>query len=223
MKTPDQALALMLISQAEGTHPVLAARDYHIIQGRPTLKADSMLARFMTCGGTVKWTSYTDDKVEGIFDHPQGGTVTVDWTFERAKKAGLTGKDIWKSYPRQMLRARVISEGIRTVYPGVVAGIYTPEEVDDFDAKPPVEPLNVTPHIEIDDGMASEEQLSKIFALSKDFALSASDMKSLITWKFGVSSSKKLTRENAALLIEKMMELWEEYVAHMMVGEQPNS
>jgi hypothetical protein len=32
-----------------------------------------------------------------------------------------------------MLRARVISEGIRTVYPGVAVGIYTPEEVNDFD------------------------------------------------------------------------------------------
>ena len=31
-----------------------------------------------------------------------------------------------------MLRARVISEGIRTVYPGVVVGVYTPEEVSDM-------------------------------------------------------------------------------------------
>jgi hypothetical protein len=31
-----------------------------------------------------------------------------------------------------MLRARVISEGIRSVYPGVIVGEYTPEEVGDF-------------------------------------------------------------------------------------------
>jgi hypothetical protein len=35
-----------------------------------------------------------------------------------------------------MLRARVISEGIRTVFPGVAVGVYTPEEVADFDVKP---------------------------------------------------------------------------------------
>ena len=34
MKTPEQALALMMIAQAEGRHPALAARDYDIIQGR---------------------------------------------------------------------------------------------------------------------------------------------------------------------------------------------
>ena len=31
-----------------------------------------------------------------------------------------------------MLRARVISEGIRTVYPGVLNGFYTPEEITDM-------------------------------------------------------------------------------------------
>src|SRR4030095_7742969 len=33
--TKEQALVLMAISQAEGRHPVEAARDYNIIQGRP--------------------------------------------------------------------------------------------------------------------------------------------------------------------------------------------
>ena len=40
-----------------------------------------------------------------------------------------------------MLRARVVSEGIRTVFPGCVVGVYTPEEVNDFS---PVE-RDVTP------------------------------------------------------------------------------
>ena len=40
IKTVDQGLTLMLIAQAEGLHPAAAARDYHIIQGRPALKAD---------------------------------------------------------------------------------------------------------------------------------------------------------------------------------------
>ena len=136
IKTRDEAIALMLVAQAEGAHPAQAARDYHVIQGRPALKADSMLARFQAAGGAVKWTSYTDNKVAGIFSHPQGGELEIEWTIDRAKAAGLTGKQTWKQYPRQMLRARVISEGIRTVYPGVAVGVYTPEEVGDFDAAP---------------------------------------------------------------------------------------
>ena len=34
-ETPEQALAIMLIAQAEGRSPALAARDYHVIKGRP--------------------------------------------------------------------------------------------------------------------------------------------------------------------------------------------
>lgn len=136
IKTVEQAAALMLIAQAEGMHPAIAARDFHVIQGRPALKADAMLARFQAAGGRVNWTSYTDKCVEAQFSHPQGGSVTIGWTIEQAKQAGLTGKDVWRQYPRAMLRARVISEGIRTVYPGVAVGVYTPEEVADFDSKP---------------------------------------------------------------------------------------
>lgn len=132
VKTPVQALALMLLAQSEGMHPVTAARDYHIIQGRPALKADTMLARFQAAGGTVRWDTYTDKSVSATFSHPHGGSVKIEWTIDQAKAAKLTGKDVWQQYPRAMLRARVISEGIRTVYPGVLAGMYTPEEVRDM-------------------------------------------------------------------------------------------
>lgn len=145
MKTPDQAFALMLLCQGEGIHPAIAVRDFHIIQGRPTLKADAMMARFQQAGGKVEWNVYTDQEVTGTFSHPAGGSLKLTWTFAQAKSIGLTGKDNWKNYPRAMLRARCISEGIRTVFPGCVVGTYTPEEVEDFTAppKPAVEMVEV--------------------------------------------------------------------------------
>jgi len=131
-KSPDEAMAIMLLCQAENLHPAIAMRDFHVIQGRPALKADAMLARFQQAGGFVKWEEYTDERVSGTFSHPNGGSVTVTWTFEMAKKIGLTAKDNWRNYARAMLRARCVSEGVRTVYPGCVVGVYTPEEVETF-------------------------------------------------------------------------------------------
>jgi hypothetical protein len=136
VKTPDQAMALMLIAQAEGLHPAIAARDYHVINGRPALRADAMLARFQAAGGKVEWGEYTDTKVVGKFSHPSGGSVEIAWTTKMAQDAGLTRNPTWKSYPRQMLRSRCISEGIRTVFPGVLVGTYTPEEVEDMAPAP---------------------------------------------------------------------------------------
>jgi hypothetical protein len=144
MKTPEEAFALMLIAQAEGMHPAIAARDYHVIQGRPTLKADAMMARFQQAGGKVQWEVYTDAEVTGVFSHPQGGSLKLTWTFAQARSIGLTTKDNWQNYPRAMLRARCISEGIRTVYPGCVVGTYTAEELEEIPA-----PAEMTKTLEV--------------------------------------------------------------------------
>lgn len=132
MKNKDEAMALMLIAHAEGMHPAIAATHYHIINGRPSLKADAMLTRFQAAGGSVKWNKLSDEVACAEFTHPQGGTVEIEWDIARAKRAQISNP-MWTKYPRQMLRARVISEGIRTVYPGVSVGMYTPEEVSDFE------------------------------------------------------------------------------------------
>ena len=151
VKNPQEAIALMLVAQAEGMHPATAARDYHVIQGRPALKADAMLARFQQAGGSVQWKVYTDEQVTGVFSHPQGGSLELTWTIQQAKSIGIAGKDNWRNYPRAMLRARCISEGIRSVYPGCVVGVYTPEEVEDF--KPTVKDMG---HAEVIDRNTGE-------------------------------------------------------------------
>lgn len=132
IQTPAQALALGLLCQAEGRHPAEAARDYHIINGKPSLKADAMLARFQQAGGRVEWHDYTHDAVTGTFTHPQGGSIRVSWTLKDAERAGLTGNPTWKKFPRQMLRARCISEAVRSIFPAVLSGCYAPEEVAEF-------------------------------------------------------------------------------------------
>lgn len=134
VQRPEQALALMLIAQAEGLPPAIAARDYHVIGTRPALKADAMLARFQAAGGRVRWEHLDESRAVGVLSHPAGGEVRIEWTIEMARSAGLTKNPTWQKFPRAMLRARVVSEGIRTVFPGVVVGAYTPEEIQDMEA-----------------------------------------------------------------------------------------
>src|SRR5437762_1711901 len=99
MKTKEQALALMLVAQAEGLHPATAAMEYDIIQNKPARKAHAMLARFQQSGGTMRYTERTDKRVAAIFSHPQGGQIEIDWDMERAKKAGLGNKPNWHAWP----------------------------------------------------------------------------------------------------------------------------
>jgi hypothetical protein len=132
MKSEQQAIALMLVAQAEGLHPATIAQDYDIIQGRAARKSHSVLARFQAAGGHVRWLTLTDTKAEATFSHPQGDSVTLDWTIEMAKRAGLVGKDNWKNYPRAMLRARCIAEGVRATYPAALGGAMLVEEAADL-------------------------------------------------------------------------------------------
>lgn len=129
-KDPNAVLTLCLLAQAEGQHPAVAFRDYHIIQGKPAKKADAMLRDFITSGGKVEWHTLDDTKADATFSHPSG-SARIDWTLERAKKAGITNP-MWSKYPRQMLRSRVISEGVRTVFPGATSGLYEVSEVQDI-------------------------------------------------------------------------------------------
>lgn len=134
-KKPDEAFALMLIAQAEGKHPATIAQDYDIINGRPALKSIAALSRFQHAGGSVNWIESNSERAIGEFSHKLGGTLRVTWDMERAKIAGLAGKDNWKKFPDQMLRARCAAEGVRAVFPACLNGMYVSEEVQDFEPR----------------------------------------------------------------------------------------
>ena len=148
MKTTEQVFALMMICQSEGLHPVQAMKRYHIIDGKPSMRADAMQAEFMRMGGTVEWIRSDKDACEAIFSHASSPRpFTIKLTLQEYMDSGvamcwsrdqnkMVVKDNWRKSPAAMLRARAISSGIRAVLPGVVAGIYTPEEVQDFDSLP---------------------------------------------------------------------------------------
>lgn len=132
-KSEDEMLPLMLIAQSQGRSFTSVVEEYSVINGRPALKSESMLARFQKAGGHIQWTELSDKRCAAIFSHPQCSPVEVDWDLERAKAAGLSGRDMWRKFPRNMLKARVISDGVRTAYPACLGGVYTPEELGDME------------------------------------------------------------------------------------------
>lgn len=139
IRNPEQALSLLLIAQAEGIHPAKAMMEYHVIENKPSLKADAMLARHQRSGGKVSWIARADEKVTALFAGPLG-EVEITWDKARAVKAGLWDKANFKKHPTQMLAARCISEGVRAVNPAAIQGFYAPEEVQFFEDSAPASP-----------------------------------------------------------------------------------
>lgn len=135
----QQAFSLMMICHSEGLHPMQALRRYHIIEGRPSMRADAIQAEFQARGGEIEILRCDAVEARAIFRHPKlqpkGFEFSVTYAQFTGMMMGKYGvKDNWKHSPADMLWARLVSKGVRKVYPGIVAGIYTPEEVEDMAA-----------------------------------------------------------------------------------------
>lgn len=198
VKDANQALSLMLVAQAEGRHPALAARDYDIIQGKPAKKTEAMLRDFLENSGKVEWHQLDDKAAIATFSHPSGGSVKIGWDMERAKMAGLGGKDMWKKYPRQMLRSRCVSEGIRTVCPMATSGMYVPEEIQDFRNE-----KLITPTSGAIDNLTAER-----IAVVDEAVIKAQE------WlNQGSAADAAAEIDNAALDADEMVYLWTRFTA----------
>lgn len=137
---PEQGMVLAMTCLAEGKAPLELAKTYHIIEGKLSMRADAMLGRYLTTGGKVKWLVRSDTEVKALWSK-DGNDVEIAATIEEYKNNGVAIgangklKTNWQKFPRQMLTARCISEGVRLLAPQIVSGIYTPEEVSDFSSQ----------------------------------------------------------------------------------------
>ena len=76
----------------------------------------------LTCNVTIR------RMIKGVTD-----SYTASFSLEEAKQAGLAGKDVWKSYTKDMLRNRARSRAIRFMFPDALCGMASAEEMTDAD------------------------------------------------------------------------------------------
>lgn len=133
-KTPEQATVAMLLALAEGIPLGRVIHEYHVINGRLSLRSECMLARFQKAGGTIQYIDRGPACVTVCASHPKGGSLTVSWTMARAREAGLTSNPTWQKHPTAMLAARATAEAVRAVYPACLSGIIAEEEAEEVGA-----------------------------------------------------------------------------------------
>jgi len=127
-KQAGQAFVKIQAGQEIGIPPFAAMSGIHIIQGKPAIGAGLMASRVKASGKYDYIVKNMDDKVCSI-DFYQGKNLIGNSTFtiEDAKKAATKNID---KFPKNMLFARAISNGVKWFCPDVFAGpVYTPEEM----------------------------------------------------------------------------------------------
>jgi len=128
IKSAQQAVVKIMAGAEMGISPFLAMSGIHIIQGKPTIGAGLMASRVKASGKYNYKVLEMSDKVCSIEFTEGGASIgTSTFTIEDAKKAGTKNID---RFPRNMIFARAMSNGVRWFCPDIYEGpVYVPEEM----------------------------------------------------------------------------------------------
>ena len=140
---PSIAAAVMTGAEL-GLGPMESLRSVYLVDGKPQLSAELMLRLALRAGVRIEWLESSDVAVRARFTRAGFPAHEEAFVWADAVRAGVATKDPWKRYPRNMLRARCVSNALRAWAPDVLgAGVYTEGEIADapamIDATPPAE------------------------------------------------------------------------------------
>jgi hypothetical protein len=129
-RTPEAVLAKMMKGRELGLPAFAAQEVIYFFDGKTTVAAHAQLGIASARYGVRPRIVRSDERICEIeFSRPGWANVAESFTLEQAQRAGLTGKDNWKKYPKDMLYSRALTRGIKRICPEVGAGIYDPDEV----------------------------------------------------------------------------------------------
>ena len=135
--SPGKVLLVMETGAMLGIHPIAALGGVHIIEGKPSISPGLMSGLVRKAGhklrvettGTIKAGDFAATASLTRADDADF-TFSATWTMDRAQRAGLANKAVWKNYGEAMCKARAISEVVREGAEDVLMGVsYTPEEM----------------------------------------------------------------------------------------------
>lgn len=129
---PAAVAAAILAGREQGIGPMTSLTHMHVVEGRPTMSAELKRARVLADGHEIHYEEMSTTRcvVRGRRKGSENWT-TVTWTMDDAKRAKLDGKTNWRSHPRRMLQARATGELCDLLFPDVVGGLPSTEEVED--------------------------------------------------------------------------------------------
>jgi len=130
IKTKEAAIAIILKGREIGIGPMEAFSSIAVIQGKPTISPQLMIALAERSGQLENYIIQDDGEKCTVTVNRKGrSSFTASFSMEDAASMGLSGKDNWKKQPKVMRQWRAISAAFRVRFADVLAGMYTPEEL----------------------------------------------------------------------------------------------
>lgn len=131
---PGNVLVAVQMGMEVGLKPLQAIQNIAVINGRPSLWGDALLALIRAHESFESILEEQSD-AQAICTVKRKGEPekTVTFSMEDAKRAGLSGKEgPWRTYPKRMMQMRARAFALRDTWPDVLKGISVAEEVNDY-------------------------------------------------------------------------------------------
>lgn len=130
IKTPEQALAIILTGRELGIPAMTALNGINVIQGKPTISPQLMLGLIERSGqlDNIK-IDMSDEEVSVTMKRKGRSAHTEVFGWEQAKAMQLVSKDNYRKQATTMFKWRAVSACARVVFPDVLLGLYTHEEL----------------------------------------------------------------------------------------------
>lgn len=138
VRSADEAFVRIATGMELGLTAMQSLRGVHVINGRPQMSADMMVGVCLSRPDVCEYFQLIETTAErAVYTTKRRGApepVTIAFTIEDAFRAGLAGKGTWAAHPAAMLRARASAHLARAVYPDLVNGLYTEDEMAEITA-----------------------------------------------------------------------------------------
>ena len=134
---PGNCIIAMQWGGEIGLPPLQAMQSIAVINGRPSIWGDAMLA-LVRGSGLLEYIREepTDEGCTCTLKRRGEAEVVREFTVEDAKKAGLYGKQgPWQTAPKRMLQMRARAFALRDVFTDVLRGVHIAEESRDLPAE----------------------------------------------------------------------------------------
>lgn len=130
IKTPEQAMAIILTGRELGIGAMAALNTINVIQGKPTVSPQLMLA-LINRSGQVENIQIDSGKDGATVTIKRKGRSAYTARFGPAEAAAmqLNGKDNYKKQPATMYKWRAVADAARATFADVLLGLYTPDEM----------------------------------------------------------------------------------------------
>lgn len=130
VNTVQKAVAIMTLGRELGIGAWAALNGINVIQGKPTVSPQLMLAMINAKGQLEDMVITDEDGVCSVTMKRRGRTPhTAAFSMQDAAAMGLSNKDNWKKQPAIMRQWRAVAACARVVFPDVILNLYTPEEM----------------------------------------------------------------------------------------------